>query len=105
MLLKQKIVREMEKVDNICLKKIEVISVSLEESNKEKERLSIINEELEGRYSNIMLKSQLLENEKLSCQKILDSMILKQAEDAFISYMNEQSTTFNNIAKTYGKNV
>ena len=32
-------------------------------------------------------------------------MIFKQAEQTFSSYMTEQSATFNNIARTYGKNT
>jgi len=61
--------------------------------------------EIERLYSEASLKATLLENERNNTQQILDQIILKQAETAFIAYMNEQSATFSNIARTYGKNV
>lgn len=95
----------MDKVEEICRRQNFALLADLEKSTKEKKRLEGVIEEISQRFSSIQLKSQIVENEKQNCQKTLESILLKCAEEAFQTYMNEQSDTFNNIAKTYGANV
>lgn len=92
-------------MESICILNIETLHPLLEKLQKEKSIVQNTLEDMDIYLSSILLKGQLLENEKNSYQKIVDSFILKQAEVAFQSYLNEQSETFTKIAKTYGKNV
>lgn len=95
----------MDKVEEICRKQNAALLADIEKANKEKKRLEAIFEEISQRSSSLQLKLQIMQNEKQNCQKTLENILLKRAEEAFQAYMNEQSETFNNIAKTYGTNV
>jgi hypothetical protein len=75
---------------------------------KQKNQQILLNEQIENLnikiqpiINNIETKEKIIQEKKVIYSKI----VKKKAEDAFKSYLNTQSTVFDNLSKVYGQKV
>jgi capsule polysaccharide export protein KpsE/RkpR len=99
------VVKELNATEAVCEANIEQLAKEIGVLEPQIRRLKAKYEEIEKDYEEKRLKAELLGKEKDNFHAVFEEITQKQAEKAFKAYMNEQMGTFNNIAKTYGKNV